>query len=144
MDVFARIAEERIRQAMENGEFANLSGHGKPLCLEDDSHVPPDLRMAYKILKNAGYVPEEVRLQKQISSTRDLLEKCTDEKEKYRQIQKLNLLITRINMRRRTPVNLEQEQVYYERIVQKVRVASDKPEQPESTFRSGKNNKEHY
>ncbi len=122
MEIFARIAEERIREAMKNGDFANLAGHGKPLRLEDDSHVPSDLRMAYKILKNAGYVPEEVELQKQINSTRDLLKNCADEKEKYQQIQKLNLLITRMNMRRRTPVNLEENQVYYEKVVNKVKI----------------------
>ncbi len=121
MEIFARIAEEKIREAMNNGEFENLSGHGKPLRFEDDAHVSPDLKMAYKILKNAGYVPEEIELKKQISNTRDLIGHCTDEREKYRQIQKLNLLITRMNMRRKTPVNLEENQVYYEKVVNKVK-----------------------
>ncbi len=122
MEIFARIAEEKIQEAMRNGDFDSLSGHGKPMRLEDDSRVPSDLRMAYKILKNAGYVPEEVQLRKQINTTRDLLEQCTDEKEKYQQIQKLNLLITRMNMRRKIPVNLEENQLYYEKLVDKVKI----------------------
>jgi hypothetical protein len=126
MEIFARIAEEKIREAMKNGDFESLPGYGKPLRLEDDSQVPSDLRLAYKILKNAGYVPEELELRKQISTTRDLLACCTDEKEKYQQIQKLNLLITRMNMRRRIPVNLEENQVYYEKVVDKVKIKTKK------------------
>ncbi len=122
MEIFARIAEEKIQEAMRNGDFADLQGRGRPLRLEDDSQVPSDLRMAYKILKNAGYVPEELNLQKEINSTRDLLKYCTDEKEKYQQIQKLNLLITRMNMRRNRPVNLEENQVYYEKVVNRVKI----------------------
>ncbi len=122
MEIFARIAEERIREAMKNGDFENLPGRGKPLKLDEDVHIPSDLRMAYKILKNSGYVPEEIELQRQINSTRDLLKHCTDEQEKYRQIQKLNLLILRMNMKRRNPVNLEQNQVYYEKVVNKVEI----------------------
>ena len=46
------IAEKRIAEAMDKGEFDNLPGRGKPLEIEDLSAVPEDLRMAYKILKN--------------------------------------------------------------------------------------------
>ena len=31
MDAFTRIAEQRIKDAIDNGEFDNLSGAGKPL-----------------------------------------------------------------------------------------------------------------
>ena len=58
MDAISIIAEQRIREACERGAFDSLPGAGKPLELEDDSHIPEDLRMAYKLLKNAGYVPE--------------------------------------------------------------------------------------
>ena len=58
MDAISIIAEQRIREACERGAFDSLPGAGKPLELEDDSHIPEDLRMAYKLLKNAGYVPK--------------------------------------------------------------------------------------
>ncbi len=122
LQVFEKIAERRIQEAMERGEFENLEGKGKPLVLEDLSHVPEELRMAYKILKNAGYLPPEVQLMKEIKTTEDLLDHLEDEGTKYRQIKKLNLLITKLNLMRRRPVNLEKEQVYYEKIVAKVRV----------------------
>ncbi len=51
VDVFLNIAEEKIRQAIRNGDLDNIPGKGKPLQLEDLSMVPPELRMSYKILK---------------------------------------------------------------------------------------------
>ena len=122
MDIFTQIAEEKIREAQAKGEFDNLSGKGKPLNLDEDNHVPQELKIAYKILKNSGYIPPELELQKEINTTLDLLKHCTDEREKYKKIQKLNLLITRMNMTRKVPVNLEQDQFYYEKIVDKVKV----------------------
>jgi hypothetical protein len=56
---FNRIVEERILSAQKKGQFSNLPGEGKPLDLPDDGHIPEDLRMAYKILKNADCLPPE-------------------------------------------------------------------------------------
>ncbi len=58
MDAITFIAEERIREALERGEFDNLPGAGLPLDLADDVQVSPELRMAYTLLKNAGYLAE--------------------------------------------------------------------------------------
>ena len=58
--VIQSIAERRIEESMAKGDFDDLPGRGKPLELEDDSHVPPELRMAYKVLRNAGCVPPEL------------------------------------------------------------------------------------
>ena len=55
--VLQTIAEERIREAQEQGVFDNLPGQGAPLKESDDSNIPEELRMAYHILKNAGCVP---------------------------------------------------------------------------------------
>lgn len=55
------IAERRIAEALAKGELDELPGAGKPLELDDDALIPEELRMAYRILKNAGYAPEEVR-----------------------------------------------------------------------------------
>lgn len=51
MDGFWRIDEEKIREAMKNGEFDELPGFGKPLELEDVSHIPEELRIGYLLLK---------------------------------------------------------------------------------------------
>ncbi|KWU53246.1 molecular chaperone DnaJ [Bacillus mycoides] len=82
MDVFLSIAEEKIRQAIRNGDLDHIPGKGKPLQLEDLSMVPTELRMSYKILKNAGMIPPEMELQKDILKIEDLIACCYDEVER--------------------------------------------------------------
>ena len=123
LNVFAalqRLAEERIRDAIQRGEFDNLPGRGKPLNLEDDRHIPEDLRLAYKVLKNAGCLPPELELKKEISKAEELLSSMEDEGQKYRQLQKLNFLIMKLNEMRRGSVQWEEKQLYYEKLVEKV------------------------
>jgi hypothetical protein len=116
-----RIIENIIREAIEKGEFDNLPGKGKPLVFEDDSHVPEDLRLAYKILKNADCIPPELQLKKDIRAAQDLLSGLTDEKEKYRQMKKLNFLVMKLNTIQKRPVNLEENQIYYEKLLDKMK-----------------------
>jgi hypothetical protein len=61
-----RIAEARIRDAMARGDFDNLAGKGCRLELDDLSRVPEDLRAGYLLLKNAGVLPEEMQLRKEM------------------------------------------------------------------------------
>jgi hypothetical protein len=42
------------------------------LSLEEDSHLPPELRLVYKVLKNAGYTPPELDLRREICQVEDL------------------------------------------------------------------------
>jgi hypothetical protein len=119
-NIFDKIAEERIREAIERGDFDDLPGKGEPLDLEDDSHLPTDLRLAYKILKNANCLPQELELRREIRTTEDLLVGVQDTQEKYKQMKKLNYLIMKLNMTRRTSVNLEESQRYYEKVVDKI------------------------
>ncbi len=67
------IAEQRIAEAQAQGVFDNLPGTGRPLELEDMSHVPEELRMAYKILSNAGCLPPELEQRKELNRLVDLL-----------------------------------------------------------------------
>ena len=119
MICFQKIAERRILEAMREGAFDNLPGAGQPLNLEDDSRVPEDLRIAYKILKNANFVPPEVALKKEIAKTEDLLAGTEDTKEKYRQLKKLNFLIMKLNMLRGTSTGLEKAQRYEKELVER-------------------------
>jgi hypothetical protein len=122
MFAFTWLAERQIEEAMRRGEFDNLPGRGKKIVFEDDSMIPQDLRMAYKILKNAGFVPQELLDEKEIVTATELLAAATDAQERYRQMQKLNFLIMKANARRRRPVNLETDQVYYRKVVEKTSV----------------------
>ncbi len=114
-----KIIEQKIREAQMKGEFDNLPGTGKPVEIEDDRHVPEDLRMAYKILKNANCVPPELELKKEIRRMEDMLENLSDEKEKYRQIKKINFRIMQLNMLRKTSPLLEDTELYYKKVVEK-------------------------
>ncbi len=119
------IAERRIEEAMEKGTLADLSHwKNKPLPKDDMEHVPADLRMGYRILKNAGYIPEEVSLQKEIHRTEDLLRLCNDEKTKYKQLKKLNYLRFKLETRLGKALNLDEESQYYEKVVDSMEVRS--------------------
>ncbi len=50
-----RWVEELIRQAIEQGEFDHLQGKGKPLHWEEDPFTPPDLQLAYHLLRSNGF-----------------------------------------------------------------------------------------
>lgn len=81
MDFMSSMVEQRIKEAMAKGQFDNLKGKGQPLELEDNSHVPEELRVAYKLLSNAGMIPEEMVVQKEIVSLRDLIRLCQNPDE---------------------------------------------------------------
>lgn len=85
------LAEQRLADAVSRGEFDGLPGAGKPLALDDDPLVPEELRLAYRILKNAGFVPREV-----------------EDAERARAVKKLALLRARLDER------------YYEKAVAKL------------------------
>lgn len=114
------IAEERIREAMARGEFANLPGAGKPLLLEDDAMVPEDLRLAYKVLKNAGCIPPELELRKEILTLRELLRTIEGEDAKMVIVRKLNAKLLKLNLMGRRTVDLEAFPGYRERILGKM------------------------
>ncbi|WP_018663831.1 DUF1992 domain-containing protein [Heyndrickxia acidiproducens] len=87
---FMRIAEERIRKAYKDGEFDHLPGYGKPLPKDITSGVPDELKMAYHIMKNAGFSPEEANLKKELMTIDDLIKQSENELEKEELKKKLN------------------------------------------------------
>ena len=117
---YERIVEQRIKEAMEKGEFENLPGKGKPIPLEDDSHVPEDLRLAYKLLKNADCLPPELLEKKEILQMEDMLAAIPDEKERYKLIKKINFKIMKLNVMGRKSPLLEENQIYYKKLIDKI------------------------
>ncbi len=109
---FEKIVEERIRKAQIKGDFDNLTGSGRPLALENDHCVPADLRLAYKILKNADCIPPEIEVKKEIKRTEDILADMGETAEKYRTIKKLNFLIMKLNSIRNSSIVFEVPQKY--------------------------------
>jgi hypothetical protein len=95
--MFELIAERKIAEALARGELANLPGEGRPLALDDDALVPEDLRAAYRILKNAGYVPPEVEAFTEIAQLEALVcSEAEDAAARSKAARKLALLRTKI------------------------------------------------
>ncbi len=74
-----KLLDEQIRKAIENGEFDDLEGAGKPLDLDAYFAAPADVRAGWSLLKNNDFVPEEVGLLKEIADLRDRLKCCRDD-----------------------------------------------------------------
>ena len=94
---FEALVEQRIKKAQKEGAFDNLEGANKPLKFEDE-HVPEELRLAHKILKNSGFLPPEVELKKKISQVEQLMDAAQiDSPERLKIQKKLNYLLTKLN-----------------------------------------------
>ncbi|WP_144548050.1 DnaJ family domain-containing protein [Bacillus sp. X1(2014)] len=90
MDLFSRIAEDKIKEAIKNGEFENLPGMGKPLDLKDDlPGMNAEMKMGYRMLKNAGFISDQVDLRKELITLNDLISAATDDDEINRLQEKL-------------------------------------------------------
>ncbi|QQZ08755.1 DUF1992 domain-containing protein [Heyndrickxia vini] len=96
MDFF-RLTEDRIREAFKNGEFENLPGYGKPLPDDELANIPEDLRMAYRIMRNAGFSPEEASVKKELMTIEDLIKQSKNELNKEELTQKLNEKMLKYN-----------------------------------------------
>lgn len=119
MDIFYKIAERRIQEAIQNGDFDNLKGKGEPLNFEDETFIPEDLRMAYRILKNAGCVPPELELRNEIVNLSTLINTLDDDRERLKKLRELNFKILRFNIMRKRPFNLEDFPQYEGKIIEK-------------------------
>jgi hypothetical protein len=95
----AAVVEERIQEGMRRGDFDDLPGAGKPLDLDDDALVPPELRIAYRILRNAGVVPPEVIERREIAEL-EVAVAGLDDDERRRALARLAVLRTRLGARR--------------------------------------------
>lgn len=73
------IIKQWVQKVERSGEIRNVKGFGEPLDLNDGYlDTPTELRMAYKILKDAGYVPAEIEMLRALAALREDLDKTTD------------------------------------------------------------------
>lgn len=79
-------AERHILDAQRKGELDNLPGSGEPLSLDDDSHVPAELRAGYRLLKNAGCLPPELEHRKEAVMLTDLLKGVQESDPRYAEL----------------------------------------------------------
>jgi hypothetical protein len=118
VDIVDQIVERRIAEAIERGEFQDLPGEGRPIELDDDRLVPEELRVAYRILKNAGYIPEEVRLLAELRSAEQLLLQATAREERSAAAARLRLLLERVGTSRAAP--LQSQSDYFQRLAERL------------------------
>ncbi len=83
MSIIDDMAERYILQSIERGELDNLAGQGKALVIDDDSFVPPQLKAAYRLLKNSGFLPPELEDRKKMLELVDLLDTVEENTEVF-------------------------------------------------------------
>lgn len=120
MEAISRIAERRILKAQEEGVFDNLSNAGRPLVFQDETWIPEDLRTAYRVLKSAGFVPEELSLKREIMNLRDLIETIDDDMERLKKIRELNFKLLCFNIKRERGLKLQRLPEYEDRVLHKI------------------------
>lgn len=120
MDIFTMIAERKIKEAMARGEFDNLPGRGKPLVMEDLSGVPDELRMAYKIMKNAGCVPPEVELTNEVASLRRLILEMEESEERKSKVRELNFKLMKLEIALKRPLSLDSLPQYQDKLLDRL------------------------
>jgi hypothetical protein len=113
------IAERRIDEARERGELDNLPGSGATLERGDDALVPEDLRVAHRILKNAGMLPPQLEPHREIREIEALLLQTEDESGRGRLLSRINFLLAR-SAAGRHHGDLRVEQAYAERLSERL------------------------
>jgi len=98
MSYLHKIAEQKIQEAIRNGEFDHLEYAGKPLDHSDYFNAPPELRMSFHLLKNAGIVPEELVLLNSIHRITGHIKSALSSDEKERLTREKVLLQNKYNM----------------------------------------------
>ncbi len=82
MSIFEKIAQNKIQEAIENGEFDRLSNKGQPINLDEYFATPEDIRIGNSVLKNAQVLPAEIELLSEIGRLQQQIENSKDEAEK--------------------------------------------------------------
>ena len=112
------LAEQRIQEALQRGDLDNLPGSGKPLDLDEEPLVPPDVRALYRVLKNAGFVPPEIEERRAVTELEGRIPQILNPDERARALQKLALLRLSLGIER-TKI-LQRQREYAQKILNKL------------------------
>ena len=105
---------------MCRGEFDRLEGSGAPLTLEDQALVPEALRVAHRILGNAGCLPPDLILRREITELEGLLQQVEGDGERDSMQRRVDLLKTRLSAEGRELNLLVQDGIYRQKILQRM------------------------
>jgi len=95
---FEKIAQQRIQEAIDAGEFDDLPGAGEKLDLESYFALPAHLRMAYSILKSANCVPQEIELLNDVARAEAALNAADEPTARERLERELQAARLRLNV----------------------------------------------
>jgi hypothetical protein len=115
---FDALVEKHIAEAQAQGVFDDLPGAGQPLKLDDDAMVPEELRAAYRILKNSGYVPPEVEALRDMREIEYLLERANGDDERSALLGKFTALLARAGALRGRHFAIDNE--YFQKVAEKL------------------------
>jgi len=89
-----------LREALASGELAAARGFGQPLTEDEGWNATPEaLRMPFKVLKDAGYVPAEVELFHERAALSAAIGQCGSPDERRELQRKLSELEQKIALR---------------------------------------------
>jgi DnaJ family protein C protein 28 len=66
------LVDQKIREAMEQGEFDDLPGKGEPIDTSENPFEDPEMRLAHRMLRNAGFAPSWIEERKDIDAETDV------------------------------------------------------------------------
>lgn len=117
-----KVAEQRIAEAVKRGDFDDLPGQGKPIVLPDESHVPESLRVGYRMLKNAGFIPVEMQVRKELASLQHLLSTLDAHNQAYRSkvIKRINYLLVKVGLNSTDSCSATTQSAYFEKLIARV------------------------
>lgn len=118
MNLLDQLAEANIQKAIDAGALDGLAGSGRPLELDDDSMVPENLRAAYRVLRNSGYLPQEVAIYSEIRNVESLIGRMEQGRERASAVKRLSLLRARLGHER--CLDLSGRGDYYQAVVDKL------------------------
>jgi hypothetical protein len=121
--VLRRLADKRIEDAMEEGKFDNLPGKGEPIEI-DEAPADEKARMtwwALRIMRQGGFVPDEVRWRKSVDKMKAELHRATDEDAARKLCEQINELVNKLNTMGTNAINLAMTGVDTEAEVSRVR-----------------------
>lgn len=96
--MFDKLVEQKIREAQRAGEFDRLEGAGRPINLDAYFSTPEELRAGYAVLKNAGVLPEEAQLRREMNELRERLNSLEDHSERERLTRALSELTLKYSL----------------------------------------------
>ncbi|MDX1782351.1 MAG: DnaJ family domain-containing protein [Thalassovita sp.] len=96
-----QLIERQILKAKAEGKLEGLEGEGKPLPERpEESVVDPAMAAGHRIMAEAGALPEEFRLKKDLDDARAAWRAATDEAEKKKLMARIADLEMRYNIAR--------------------------------------------